>query len=899
MCMRTFSILLAVIACVSTLQAAAVRPVRVFERITRVEQLQQKQSVRLSIGLWNEASRPSLPCRRAGFNTWFIGGETLDDRILQDAYIQALASAVIPVYTGPDLSADRSKQWFAAQSVSAGGNAFFGDLWSPRLPPVVSQRWNEFLRSNQTILNNAMVMAVFMSPEDGSSLPLSTTIAAQPEHLAGFWAGGEVALSAFRNAMRQRYTDIQILNAQWGTQYTDWESVQYPSPSEAGWPVFVGWYQNGLSYALQVHLQSARRQHSTLPLLLPVGGASADRRRGVDLSAQVRSASRNQASAIYMGYVKGAQCPYPDLELALTSSAAAHFGTSLWLGPPADALNPDLRLFRALSEGCVGLWERQASAAPLSESAMRLGKYLQWGSPVRSVSVLYPTTDYRAFGSTALGDVDRLLRLVREHAACGVLDERMIQDGGLAHQRLLVAGDIQSVEPATRSKITEWVRQGGVLLTFAGASSRLVDNPPAVPSNMMRPRFIARMSGTTYAIQPGIEGYRLLLAGNWGDATATGGRRVQNGAIVKLPLQANKRYELAVELDMPNDPTIRVELTGDQSPLGQADTAGRNTYRYFIPATGTPRIYALQVNLSEGTKTDAAIVMHRVTIREVDAAVQIEGSPGQYQLNGDWTSLTANWTNQMGDGWLVRLPAGGTPECINLLGRVASVLMRTPQKAGIQKVLAPILTTHAPGIEVGLLPDRLLLMNHGRTEADVTVTVDKPVLETFGVHAAASGRATVRVPAGSCVVRSLGLPDVDIYLQCERFTVPGAARAVPATGFAPGPGVNALRLTSKSVSRTAFQAPRAGTYRVFLRSISQGMLTPLEISVNGRKVTQKATPYVDPLDTLYLGDATLVKGVNTLELRNMSGREVTADFVILTSRPDVAGFTLSTRPSDR
>ncbi len=899
MCMRTFISVLAIACCVSLLHAAVVRPVRVFQRVTRVEQLQSSaEANRLAMGLWNEASGPSQLLRRAGFNAWLIGGDALNEQALRDASVQSIATAVIPVYAGPQLSADRSRQWLPAQQVSAEGLAPFGDLWSPRLAPVVSQRWNDFLRIHGAMMSNAMVAAVFLSAEDGASLPMTPLVAAQPEHLATFWAGGEVALAAFRNAMRQRYVDVQALNTAWNTQYSDWAAVQYPSPGDAGWPQFVGWYQNGLSYALQVHVQSARRQRSALPLLLPVGGASADRRRAVDLSAQVRAAARNQAAAVYMGFTKGAQCPYPELELALTASAARHFGSQLWLGPPADALHPDLRLFRALSEGCLGVWERQASAVPLAQSAIRLGKYLQSGVPIRTVSVLYPSTDYRTQGSTVLGDANRLLRLIREHTGCGAVDERMIQDGALASQRLLVAGDVRAVEPATRAKITEWIQQGGVLLTFTGAAAALVTDPPVSDTPLSRPRFVAQMTGTTYTLQPGVEGHRLLLAGSWGEVTPTGGRSVRSGSLIKLPLQAGKRYEVAVDLELPAGSARPLELFGDQSPLGQPDTAGRNTYRYLIPESTAPRVFALSVRLPNDLQAAPSAVMHSVTVRETDASVQIPGAAGHYRPDSDWNGLTANWSVALGAGKLVTAPAGGSDACIALLARIASVLVRTPDAIGLSGSLAPVLTCHAPDVEVALLPDRLLLMNHGGKDADVTIHVDRLALQTFGVHAAATGSASVRIAAGSCAVRSLGLPDADIYLQCERFTSPGSARAVQVSGFAPGPGVNALRLDAKVVARTAFQSPRAGVFRVYVRSISQGVQTPLDLSVNGRSVTRRTDAYPDTLDTVYVGDVSLMKGINTLELRNSTGREVTADFVILTSRDDVAGFVLSTRPAD-
>ena len=736
----------------------------------------------------------------------------------------------------------------------------------------------------------------------------------------GFWCGDELARASFRRAMLRKYGDLNALNRAWGTQFAKEEDIRYPrSPAEGRrwWLDFVQWYQNGVSYLADVVCRVSQRYFPATLRILPLGFPDEDVRYGADISALVKVAARYRVAvrSTHAGYLPLAE--NESFILARIASACRFYGVPLWVETPG-TLNEQRQteaLFETVAQGASGLFDWAVNPITHDNLYEQNLRHLTVGQPITDVAMFFPSTAVRLADVGEAPTMRQGCARARDLFPFDIVDERMIRDGALDRYRLLVLWEGTVVEQDVLDKISDWVQAGGVVAAYDFGKVTNVEGDGttwrtlfgfAGKLQMLSPTFKGEVPAGGYCLSMKDPVSAEFLRGTWSQPEKEGDhtwRWTGANAQVELLLKPDQAYSLTVRAFVPREEVaLRYEVRFGQELLGYLDNPGETVYQFVLPAgkvrvEGTALLTIRAAPRGEA-KPGKGVRVAEFRLTAVDSPEPpLDGAPrGSYVYVIDPQTLSPRWMQKVGKGWCVFVPVrrakDGISAYLEVLRRLVYRLSELPP-AGRN---APPIDDAEDGVYTVLHTDRILFYNS--TQLAVTRELNlhaNAFSATPLVQNAPAGTFRVQIPPRSIASLPFTAPPQELLLQCEQFTdLRGhAKRAV--SECSPGSGETCVSLPAGKSIRTRFPIEVPGKYTLFVRCLSEGHLVAPRVVLNGAPLRVENVPAKAGVDTLRTEAVSLTRGTHTLEIHAPPQVACTADFVILTNDPNIAGYRFGWR----
>ncbi len=734
----------------------------------------------------------------------------------------------------------------------------------------------------------------------------------------GFWCGDEKAKESFRRAMLRKYGDLDALNKAWGTSFAKEEEIRYPrSPAEGRrwWLDFVGWYQNGVTYWVDVTCRLAQRYFPRTLRILPIGFADEDVRYGADISALVKVASRygTAVRSTHAGYLPLAE--NESFLLARIASACRFYGVPLWMETPGtvNAMRQAEALYQAMAQGAVGLFDWAIN--PITHKAVyeQNLRHLTAGQPVVDVAMFFPSTAVRLADVGEAPTMRRGCAQARDLFVFDIIDERMIRDGALERYRLLIFWEGTVIEQDVLEKIVEWVDAGGVAVAYDFGKVTSVEGDGSAWRRLfgyagtlqpLRPTFRGEVPAGGYVLRMDDPAAAGFLRGEWSAPEKFGNRAWRwtgSNAQVDLLLKPAQAYSITIRAFLPEeDKSARYAVRFGRDLLGYLDSPGETVYKFVIPAQWVKADTAptLQITVTGDARTGRGARVAEIQVTALDSPTPpLEGAPtGNYVYQIDPQTLATRWTQRVGKGLCVFVPVRRAQDGISAYIEVLRRLVYRLSDLSPGYRNAPLVDNEPDGVYTTLQTNRILFYNS--TEQPVTREL-RLTREAFSAYPQIQNppSATIRVqiPTRGVAFVPFTAQPAELLLQCEGFTDlrGNPKRALP--DFSPGTGDTCVAIPAGKSIRTRFPVETAGRYTLFVRCMSEGRLVAPRVLLDGKPVRIESSPVMEGVDVLRSEPVSLTAGAHTLELEATTPKGCLADFVILTSDPTIAGYRFGRR----
>jgi Glycosyl hydrolase family 14 len=290
----------------------------------------------------------------------------------------------------------------------------------------------------------------------------------------GFWAGDPYARQSFRDWLVAKYTTAEALNAAWGTEYGSVGAVepflQDAAPNDRAWLDMCDWYIGSMTDWSRFWMSETRKHFPDGDINLCTGG-HAPPEHGANFGDQCKVAAEigggvritNEASDIKANF-------------SLTrwvASAGQQYGAYYSFEPAGMVNEPGViaRIYNATASGAKGLhyyFPNLFGTDGARNNFVKWGGQFRQRTPVVEIAVYYPQTHIKLNGNKFLGKVQPL----RDRFDFGYMSDEQIRDGGLVRVKALILMDGNVSEGAVWAAVTDWVRNGGVVL-YADGMGRL------------------------------------------------------------------------------------------------------------------------------------------------------------------------------------------------------------------------------------------------------------------------------------------------------------------------------------------------------------------------------------------------------------------------------------------
>lgn len=742
------------------------------------------------------------------------------------------------------------------------------------------------------------------------------------DHL-GHWTHDPLARADFRRVMQEKYQTLNALNETWKREYPSFDAVLYPEKPRAEarqeWLDYIVWYRNSVGNAVKLNLDIAKKHLPNALLMLPVGFPDEDIRGGNDNSLLPKLAG--QAKAAVRANQSGLR-PFGENAASLMGrigSASRFYEAPLWLEPlPNLTANQETeRLFEAVSQGAVGIFDWAGAAVANRDVYYRNAKYLRVEKPIVDVAMFYPARAQTLRPEQVYAPLFyNTCRLLRDAVNFDVVDDRMVDDGCLSRYRILGLWEGTQCTPETLEKIKAWVNDGGVLLaydfgkvtTFAGDATwfaEMFGYANELAAARVTERFIGEIK-PQYRVPADAPEMADFLTGDWLNTEKIGEmawRWTGANAVMRLPIEAGNKYAVIVRVTVPKEGEgKRRILLANNIEIGELNSTGDVTYRFFVPEDATQSQRTLTLTFKSETfaretgtdKRPAGVLVHSVQILRTDTH-EIPNPPmltGAFRREIDTNRLNDSWTRKYGKGLTIFFPATRT-----LIKSYLEVIRRTVYnlstiEAGRRDALPA--DNVFDNVYATLFTDKVLFYN--ATDKEITKTVNLPP-ELF-----AAWRGEVAIPMEtswkvtlephSIGAISFNPPAQELLFECEKFLELNNMPMVANARCSPGRGNSAVRLVKEGAITTRFAIELPGNYALYVRAIRNGKAEPIDILLDGQPVS---LTNARAGETFLAATLPLTRGTHSITLRARPGKDVLADFILLTNDPTIAGYGFGVR----
>ncbi len=745
------------------------------------------------------------------------------------------------------------------------------------------------------------------------------------DHL-GWWCADPLATADFKSSSLQKYGTLQELNRVWKQNFKKPEDINYPAKPRGDarreWLDFVEWYHAGVAHAIDSNLSAARKYFPNTLLMLPAGFSDEDPRGGNDNSLIAKLAGKYHAE---VRSTHGGFNPFPDnaaTMLGRLGSACRFYGVPFWTEPPGPLTQDQevQRIFEDVSQGAKGHFDWAGNAVAAREAYYRYGKYLKVEKPIVDVAMFYPAQAQQLRPDQGFAPLfAKACAYVRDVANYDIVDDRMVLDGCLANYRVLALWEGTLADQATLDKIKAWVNDGGVLLAydfgkitnFEGGTSwftELFGYVQQIAPAKVTERYVGIIPSQYHipVVDPISADY---LGGDWYPPVVRNGvsfRPVGKRAAVSLPCAPEKQYVLTVRASValqPDAPITRVLVNGRE--VGRLDSSGDVTYRFPLTSEILDgRALSVMTLTSENDPTSTAstkpaikedsVGINSVGLIETAAAEDTLAGlpPGGFRRELDLGLLNKKWAQRYGKGLTIYFPANR-----QLLKGYIEVLRRaiyhlSSIESGRRDAL-PV-DDAFDSVYGTLFTDKILFYNPKDTPVTKTVTIPADAFVQWrgevAIPADTSWKVTIE-PHGIGVI-NFTPPAQELLFECEKFTDLGPLKPSISADCSPGKGPSCVRLLRGAAIATRFTVDIPGKYNLFTRFLHNSKVESGDIFLDGQPVAAANTLNGQ---TIFAGQTLLSKGTHTLTVRARPGRDIRADFVLLTNDSTISGYGFAMR----
>lgn len=292
-----------------------------------------------------------------------------------------------------------------------------------------------------------------------------------------WWCGDAFARKDFQSTMQNKYETIDKLNTSWGTNLTSFNDINYPLPvpdiknvqDRHRWLDFLNWYNRSLTQYTEDICRIARSHFPEALMQIPIGGGDVNVLYGTEHTAYAKSAKKY---GVHIRSTHGGYLPVPQnyaSMLRLIATSCKFYKVPFWSEPPGGISEEGEvgRFFESISCGSYGYWDWGSNPVASPNVFRKYRNFLTRENPVVDVAFFWPTTNIHLHPE--VGMPQRFVEgaaAIRDVMDYDILDESLIEDGALKDYRVLALFEGEYVKASTLEKIADWVRAGGVVVSY-------------------------------------------------------------------------------------------------------------------------------------------------------------------------------------------------------------------------------------------------------------------------------------------------------------------------------------------------------------------------------------------------------------------------------------------------
>jgi hypothetical protein len=323
----------------------------------------------------------------------------------------------------------------------------------------------------------------------------------------GYWCDDPYARASFRGYLKQKYSNLEMVNLVYHTHWSAWEAVEFPTTSvnnRHAWLDFIQWYYDSLTDFAERVAGIARRYFPRTLMMVGLGGGDENPQLGQDNTRLPQVCARHN---IHVRSTHGGFLPFPRnyARVKRIATASKFYGAPFWTEPPSliSYEGEIARFFEAISCGEVGYWDHIPNPLRAPEAFQRFGSLLTYEKPLVDVALFFPQTQHRldsgAGGPGFPLHFEEGAAAVRDVMDWDVVDEQLIQDGALASYRMLILFDGKVIEEPALEQILAWVEAGGLLVALDFGPIETVSGEHGYYNRLFG------MTGSTRKVTPSID----------------------------------------------------------------------------------------------------------------------------------------------------------------------------------------------------------------------------------------------------------------------------------------------------------------------------------------------------------------------------------------------------------
>lgn len=707
----------------------------------------------------------------------------------------------------------------------------------------------------------------------------------------GFWSGDPKARASWQATLIRSHGSVEQAYADWGMEAPDPPTVPYPVTPVypyAARAEYMDWYRSAIPSLAARLAGVARGIFPDTPILVPVGPPHDMPELGFDAYA-LFAAVRGRIDGVVatnLGYYD-----FPAnwaLSLGRIRAAARATDTPIWATSPAPGSEFDAnqRLFEAVSLGARAFVEWPQALRSVGSAILENRGALRWFPSTCDVAVLYPST---AQGFRAGQPAPRLLYRgaveLRDFADFDVLEESAIIGGALSSYRVAVLFEGTVWSEAALRALRDWVRGGGVIVAYDFGKMGTPNGDTAIYQELFGfAQNLAPAAPSERWVGELPEAYRVtlgsgldteLLLGFWGSAQRPG-RVAYNGALLRLPVASGGDVVVAFRFAPNQAASGNMAISAGGREVASVSLSGG--LRRFQFTVGAPQVERGIVELEVSLEADRFVTIESVEVRP---ASKPDAEPGT--LSGRFeapvsVSDVRTWSQRVGRGLAVFFP--GKRQLWKQYTSVVRHLIYRLSQIEQGRRDAPLVDDRADGVYITYAGDLIAALNTGAESRPIRVEENQ-----VGV-----------VSPGKCALFSLGKPAHRVVAQAEDSASATGLRIQASPFGTPSDRPNVVRVDAGEEFHVVIQVPKEGKYRLFLRTVRNGALYPVECSVGEAVVVPPPLIEATGAFTYRVGEFSLPAG--EVRLRVRADREFLFDFAVLTDEADVVGFRRARSPGE-
>ncbi len=424
-------------------------------------------------------------CERAGEGRWDWSQWDRQVEILKKNDLKWVPFLILgPAYSTPDWFR-ASDQHFPCVCLEHGTASKIESLWNPNLPKWIDRFISEFAKRYR---DSGVIESVLLGIQGDFGEAIysvfgggwTSAIPGEYHNHPGYWCNDPYALADFRKFISQRYRSIDRVNKAWGSNFVDFDSVDFPyrgddkafrdrmKSGDAGasrqWLDFIEWYRASMTRWSEWWIATTRKHFPETPIYLCTGGDACPP-HGSNFAEQCRVAAKHNAGV----RITNEASNYPN-NFVLTrwvASAGKHYGAYYGFEPAGleDVRGIVARIYNATASGANQLHDYSANVTKSRETIDVQTENLKWlfhvSKPVVPVAVWYPETAMTLDWGGFLGEK---AAPIRDYVDFDFVDETMLRSGALDHYKVLLIVHGSVMETRDSQRIAGWIEKGGTAL---------------------------------------------------------------------------------------------------------------------------------------------------------------------------------------------------------------------------------------------------------------------------------------------------------------------------------------------------------------------------------------------------------------------------------------------------